>query len=313
MSLPYAVPDSVQQVQSDRPTETALQEIAGRLIHSAMPGTAERTIRLITPDGPDGERAAEVSAAIAAGRAADAALPHFERYAQDVLIPSAIRRTDHSPRFFLAIPRDAIGQAELFDAAVAEIDGTGVDAELRNFLDAILQPGDAFIDADPGFGFSMLTAASATTGTVSVMTRSADQDHASFLVHNAEVNRISAQCTVLPPERGMPATLDTMTSHPAIAGATRWIAYLGHAADLQTVLAAGRATLRDPRLGAVAWTTAGDRNSAVAQSSLDAMGFEHFAIARDADGPVLVPASRARGFTLMVSIPTARTVGDRVR
>jgi hypothetical protein len=313
MSLPYAIPDSAQQAPADRPTADALQEIAARLIQSAMPGVAERTIRLIADTGVDGERAAERAATIAAGRAADATMPQFERYREDVLVPSAIRRGDHAPRFFLAIPRDAIGQAELFEAAIAEIDGTGVDAELRNFLDAILEPGDAFIDADPGFGFSMLTASSATTGTVSVVTRSADQDHATFLLHNAEVNRVGAQCTVIPPERGVPATLDAMSSHPAIGSAARWIAYLGQASDLQTVLAGGRQTMRDPRLGAVAWTTAGDRASAVAQSSLDAMGFEHFAIARDADGPVLVPAARARGFTLMVSIPTARTAGDRVR
>jgi len=79
-------------------------------------------------------------------------------------LESAQRREDGAPRFHIpaqpshAAWRDAVEQEQ----------SAGVVAELRLFLDAQLEAGDALVDVAPGFGFVALSAVTAPMGLPSV-------------------------------------------------------------------------------------------------------------------------------------------------
>ena len=79
-------------------------------------------------------------------------------------LESAQRREDGAPRFHIpaqpshAAWRDTVEQEQ----------SAGVVAELRLFLDAQLEAGDALVDVAPGFGFVSLSAVTAPTGLPSV-------------------------------------------------------------------------------------------------------------------------------------------------
>ncbi|QJR36441.1 glycosyltransferase [Gemmatimonas groenlandica] len=79
-------------------------------------------------------------------------------------LESAQRREDGAPRFH--IPAQPLHAA--WRETVEEEQSTGVVAELRLFLDAQLEAGDALVDVAPGFGFVSLSAVTAPTGLPSV-------------------------------------------------------------------------------------------------------------------------------------------------
>jgi len=81
-------------------------------------------------------------------------------------LESAQRRDDGTPRFFIPA---RVEHAAWRDAVEVE-QAAGVVAELRLFLDAQLEAGDAFIDMAPGFGFVSLSAVTAPMGLPSVFT-----------------------------------------------------------------------------------------------------------------------------------------------
>ncbi len=79
-------------------------------------------------------------------------------------LQSAQRREDGAPRFHIpARPSHAAWRD-----AVAREQSSGVVAELRLFLDAQLEAGDALVDVAPGFGFVSLSAVTAPMGLPSV-------------------------------------------------------------------------------------------------------------------------------------------------
>ncbi|MDQ8159149.1 MAG: glycosyltransferase [Gemmatimonadota bacterium] len=79
-------------------------------------------------------------------------------------LESAQRRDDGTPRFYIpARPGDAA-----WSAAAEREQTLGVAAELRLFLDAQLEAGDALIDTAPTFGFVSLSAVTAPSGLPSV-------------------------------------------------------------------------------------------------------------------------------------------------
>ncbi len=84
-----------------------------------------------------------------------------------VPLESAQRRDDGTPRFL--IPARAEDTA--WRDAVEVEQSVGVVAELRLFLDAQLEAGDAVIDMAPGFGFVSLSAVTAPMGLPSVFIR----------------------------------------------------------------------------------------------------------------------------------------------
>lgn len=277
-------------------------EVAGMLQRSGMPGLAARAIAGMTAPGASASSlatAARLADGIAGGIAADAAGIAFVASPGDVVIPSAQRHADGAPRFLLAIPADTLLPGELLDAVREELDA-GTEVELRALLDALLEPGDVFLDADPGFGFAVLTAATVRHRGAGVVTRAADAAHATYLEGNLARNGLAKAAAVMAPGFAGPATLDQMARHPLVAGARRLVVHVGHARDLHETEMAGGALWSDPRLAAVAVTTSGVDGAATGW--LARRGLEVFAVAQDADGTVLVPAASQPGAALLVGI-----------
>jgi hypothetical protein len=295
-------------VPGDRPAGTALLELSQRLLQSGMADAALRAAEQALALMPGESAAQDVVGRLREGRAADAATATIIAQDNEVLIPAAQRTSESAPRFVVPIPIDAIGQAELFEAATEELDGVGVDAELRNFLDAMLEPGDAFLDCDPGFGFSILAAATRHPGAVTVIARSADDDHAEFLEHALATNAIGT-AAIERPVHGVPVTLDALAAHRLLQRSARFIGYLGQADDVESVLTGASIVLQDSRMAALAWAVTDDRTTASTTQALGRAGFAHFVIAADENGAVLVPADGMRGNRLIISVP-ARRIGE---
>lgn len=283
----------------------AVAEIATLLQHNGMPGMAARAIASVGPHDVTPTLTA-VAQAIADGVAADAAGLSADAPADAVLIPSAQRRASGAPRFLLAVPCAAMGQGDLQTALREEL-GPGTEIELRAFLDAILSPGDAYLDADPGFGFAPLTAATHEAGDVAVVTRGADADHVRFLSGNFARNGAAASAVALAPDAAGPASVDAMAAHPLATRARRLVVHVGQARDLPVVAVGGPSVWGDPRLAAVAMTGA-DRDPA-ARTWLARRGLELFAVAQDAGGTVLVPAEAMPEATLLVGLSAAAVAG----
>ncbi len=80
------------------------------------------------------------------------------------MIPSAQIDAQGAPRFLIPVPSDHPHRALL-----EELEGAGgVHAEVRIFLDAQLETGDALLDLDPSLGFVALSAATSPNGTPAV-------------------------------------------------------------------------------------------------------------------------------------------------
>lgn len=80
------------------------------------------------------------------------------------MIPSAQVDAQGAPRFLIPVPSDHPHRALL-----EELEGAGgVHADVRIFLDAQLETGDALLDLDPSLGFVALSAATSPNGTPAV-------------------------------------------------------------------------------------------------------------------------------------------------
>lgn len=304
MSMPIAA-QRPETPALDLDRADAAAEIATLLQRAGMPGLAARTIasvgaRTFSPS------CAAVASRILDGITADAAGVAIDAPAEAVVIPSSQRRAGGAPRFLLAVPSAALGDADLQAALRAELD-IGTEVELRAFLDAMLAPGDAYLDADPGFGFAPLSAATHESGAVSVVTRGADAGHTRFLADNFALNHVAATAVALPPSPVGPANLDAMASHPLAARADRLVVHVGLACDLPTVAVGGQGVWADPRLAAVVMTEVGRDQGA--RTWMQRRGLELFAVAQDADGTVLVPADVMPEATLLVGLSTAVVAG----
>ncbi len=289
-------------VAADLPTGEALAEIAVAFLDAGMVRASAHLFSMAADAGADaGFTDAGRQRAIQIGTT-DVAVT--ERLVQDgaLMIPSAERRDDGTPRFFLPIDASIAGQPHVLHVIRAELDGDGTDAELRNFLAAFLQPGDLLVDCDPGFGLASLSAATMPEVAPTVIARAADADHATFLEQCAAVNA-TADMVIVPPAGDSPSSLASLLQRHQATQAKRLVIHAGSADDLAAMHAELVAALHDHRCAAVAWTLGSDVASSAVAELLESRGGRHFVVATDADGVLLVPEGEVQGSSLIVTIP----------
>jgi hypothetical protein len=187
----------------------------------------------------------------------------------------------------------------LVDALLVEHTGTGVDAELRLFLDEALRPGDGMIDAAPGLGFAALSAATVCDD-VTVLALHDDARAAAALTCSAELSGCAARVAATPAMR-----LDQLVLPSAILGAI--VLHAGDAAAVAPLLEGARGLLAQGRVGVVAWRRSRDGHvdatgAAIATAVLDVLGFSHFALAMGSQGIELVPAAAVSGNDMVFSL-----------
>ena len=231
-------------------------------------------------------------------QSSDAALAAMIRQGAGALVPSVSLRSDGAPRFVVQIA-DVAAAA---NAIVREHGEHGTDAELRLFLDEVLQDGDRFVDAAPGAGFAALSAASG-------------QAVASVVV--LCINGVT--CRAIEESARWSESSDSIVVHegselagiglaPAVAGGTT-IIHAGSAAAVAPLLSGVRHALERGEIGAVAWRCGRademgrDAESLqVAAAVLGVFGFQHFALADGADGAELVPADAMASNEMIFSL-----------
>ncbi len=294
---------------TDLPTPDALMQIADACFAAGLVQSAGHLFGLAAAAGADAETASNAQRRSVDAQVTDAAIARHGFGPREFLIPSAERRDDGTPLFMLPLPVDAAGQAEVLQVIESELSGDGVDAELRNFLAVMIEPGDAFVDCDPGFGFASLAAASRYPGQVSVVTRAADEDHAAFIRHALASNTVRS-ASVEAPVNGTVQSLAALFRHTTVQRAPRVVIYAGQAEDIDGLLPDIGALVNDRRVGAIAWSVGVDAVTDAVADRLEAMGVSHFVIASDSDGAVLVPQSGLSGARLIISVP-AHVLADR--
>lgn len=286
----------------DRPTSDALLQIADDCFSQGYVALAEHLATLAGAEGAPADQVEALRRRSAEARAVDAAAERQGMRHDEFVIPSIERQPDGTPFFLLPIPTGAAGQAEVMQVVAQEVQGDGVDAELRVFLGTMIEPGDAFIDCDPGFGFSALSAASRYPGEVTLVTRAADDDHTAFIRRALEFNNFRS-AVVEPPINGNVQSLGALFRHASVQRAQRVIVYAGQADDLDALLPDLDMLVKDPRVAAIAWSIGADAITNAMADRIEAMGASHFVIASDSEGAVLVPQSELEGATLIISVP----------
>lgn len=293
----------------DLPTSDALLQIADGCFGQGFVALAEHLATLATGHGATDEQAGEARRRSTEARAVDAAAMRCGLRDDEFLIPSIERRHDGSPAFLLPIPAVTAGQAEVLQVIAQELQGEGVDAELRVFLGVMLEADDAFIDCDPGFGLASLSAATRHPGRITVVSRAADDDHAAFLRRAFAANGLH-HVAVDGPVHSDPQPVGAMLRNPLLAHAGRIIVHAGVADDISVTLADIAPALHDARVAAIVWSIGSDEATAVVADALASLGAEHFVVASDAEGAMLVPQDAVSGATLIVSL-TARAFAER--
>lgn len=289
---------------TDRPTPDALLQIADDCFSQGFVALAEHLATLADAQGAPAGQVEVVRRRSAEARAVDAAAVRQGLRHDEFVIPSIERQPDGTPAFLLPIPALAAGQAEVMQVVAQEVQGEGVDAELRVFLGAMIEPGDALVDCDPGFGFGILCAATRHPGRVTIVSRGADDEHAGFLRRAFAANGLYDVAIDAPVGGDLPS-LDMMLQNRLLAASTRLLIHAGQADDMDALLPALQRAIRSPRVTAVIWSIGSDDATQRIASELSALGTQHFAIATDADGALLVPQDAVSGATIIISLTTA--------
>jgi hypothetical protein len=293
----------------DLPTADALLRIADDCFAQGFVALAEHLATLADAHGAPADHIEAVRRRSAEARAVDAAAVRQGMRHDEFVIPSIERQADGTPSFLLPIPASTAGQAEVMQVVAQEVQGEGVDAELRVFLGAMIEPGDAVIDCDPGFGFGILSAATRHPGRVTIVSRAADDEHAGFLRRAFAANGLYDVAIDAPVESG-PQSLGVMLQNPLLAAAHRVLIHAGQADDVEALLPELQQSVCHPRVAAIVWSIGSDDTTLRVASALAALGTQHFVVAVDADGTLLVPQHAMPGATIIVSL-TAAALSER--
>lgn len=273
------------------------------LMANGMAGTAEPLFARLAEYGTDAstwqarsQLARETFRADAMARAA--AVPGF------VPVPAAQRTSDGSPRFVLLVDEARLATPEGAARFTSELSGSGVDAELRQFLDAALDGAHGYVDCAPGEGYAVLAAATAPQ-TPACVVACAEPTHREGIARS--VAAVDAGVGVTLHDAGT-ATLDDIV---ATIDAPMVHVRAGTAGDIPALMASARAAVQAGRVASVSWAiapTGGLSGTAeqVAATVLSVLGFSHFTVAIGPDGAELAlldgpPAGQA----LVVSLSAA--------
>jgi hypothetical protein len=294
---------------ADMPTPDALVQVAIAFLDAGLVQSSAQIFSLAANAGADPEMTTAGRQRALGISATDTAVADRVAGRSVIMLPSADRGDDGAPRFFIPLLAEVAGQPEVMQVINDELNGDGVDAELRNFLGAFLELNDVFIDCDPAFGFASLSAATSPDLSVRVIARAADHDHTTFLRHAFLTNGANA-ADVEGPNAGQPQSLGSLLSHRAALHASRIVIHAGTADDLGEMESELNAIMRDPRLAAVAWTIGSDDATREIAARFEAVGGSHFVVASDAKGVLLVPEGQVEGGSLIITIP-AHALADR--
>ncbi len=300
---------AVAHLPHDLPTPEALLQIADTCFSQGLVALAGHVAVLAARAGAPADIADDSKRRSDEARAIDDAVLRLGLRDDEFVVPSIERQANGAPSFLLPIPAEVAGQAEVMQVVTQEVQGEGVDAELRVFLGVMIEPGDVFIDCDPGFGLASLSAATRHPGRVTVISRAADDDHAAFLRRAFAANALS-DVAIEAPVNGRPQPLDTMLRNPLVSRSKRVLIHAGQADDIGAMLAEITLVGRNPRLAAIVWTIGSDHATQQVADALAALGTQHFIVANDAEGAVLVPQHAVAGATLIVSL-TANCLSGR--
>lgn len=286
----------------DATARTGLEAAAMTMMANGMPGAAEHLFARLAAHAPNAELwsgramlARETWRADAVAR--DAVVPGF------VPVPSAQRQADGAPRFVLLVDEARIATAEGAARFTSELNGSGVDAELRHYLDAALDASNGFIDWMPGEGYAVLAACTAPQAPTAVVACAAPT-HRDGLLRSLALAEAGHRVTV---RNAADATLDALVAE---VDAPMLHVRAGCAADVPAMMATGREAVHAGRIASVLWSvpTTGLSGTAeqVAATVLSVLGFAHFTVVAGPDGAELALFDGApAGQTLVVSLSPA--------
>jgi tetratricopeptide (TPR) repeat protein/glycosyltransferase involved in cell wall biosynthesis len=217
-------------------------------------------------------------------------------------LPARQRRSDGEPRFTLTVPLAALNGDAEFATYSTELAGDGVDPEARAFLDSVLGAEDVVIDVGAGWGFTALGAATAPTTPALVVALVESSADAQVIASGARTALACAPMRVHVRGDAGETGIDALIEKYAPV-APRVCVRVREPGAVVPVLAEAAAALTGGRVSAVVWNAAHrpelELTDTLALEMLSSFGFDHFAMAQDDDGPVLVPLS---------AVPDARTI-----
>ena len=263
----------------------ARSALAALLERQGFPASARALL-----EGGDGPTAAS---------SADARLREILTKHGAPVVPSVNSTGDDLPRFFVT----SASLTALAEAGEREFGAHGVDAELRLFLDEALAEGDWFVDAEPGLGFSALSAA--TNGqaiTVHVLAPAEARD-GRMAEEIATDLRASARLSEVHLHTHLGDSVDGIT-FDSLAPTAYVIVHAGDAAQVAPLMSRLRRWVQEGVVGAVAWRRTSE-GADTAAAVLDVLGFAPFALVDGADGMELVPAHAVRTNEYMLSLSEA--------
>ncbi|HEX7241539.1 MAG TPA: tetratricopeptide repeat protein, partial [Longimicrobiaceae bacterium] len=224
-------------------------------------------------------------------------------------LPSAQRRPDGTPRFTLEVPFAALADDAGFARYGAELAGGGVDADLRELLDAQLRDGDSWVDVGAGWGFAALGAATAPGRSVRALALVDDPADLAVLRSGVAGAVLTGSLEAARVERLADVPVDVLLDGAPAERRGDVFLRVAVPGALPAVLAGAAGVVASGRLAMVAWTrhpaSAGEGAAladTVVREGLSAFGYAHFALARDGEGAMLLPLEAAPDAERVVSL-----------
>lgn len=194
-----------------------------------------------------------------------------------VVVPSLTESTPGVPRFYIGVTADELGDAVIQWFVSEECDG-GHQAELRNFLDEALLATDSYLDLDPNAGVGVLSAATLTTGAITVL--QPDAVLHSFIARNT--NAITALIDNAP-------SVHFATSIDGACNAVRGGRHIVHLGTTPTSVIDAYLPTWGENPVAIAWDATDTASLECTQRTLEAAGFQTFVLAESYAGVELRP------------------------
>lgn len=285
-------------------------QLLGLLRTSGFPEAANRRLEALVAKAPFIDEVAAAANATSERSLIDEWLAEHHGDATRTLLPSASLNAEGLPRFVVAMPRDA--SAAQIESVTHELSHNGADSELRNFLDEILIEEFAFVDFEPGVGFAMLTAATAPVPATAVYAVSPRASEVLALDAAVDASGVTELVTVIRNVNGA-VTVDDIVNN-RMGEARELIVHAGVASAVPSVVSGCLGSIRDGRIGAIAWRCAPRTGDALmlegefahdvdnAGTVLSVLGFQHFVLAAVGDDVELIPLGSVAGNTLVISL-----------
>lgn len=235
----------------------------------------------------------QVRRAIDQCSAQDAARQQRQLAGELVVVPSLTESMPGVPRFYVGVTAEELGDAVIQWFVTEECD-SGHQAELRNFLDEALLATDSYLDLDPNAGAGVLSAATLTTGDITVL--QPDVVLHGFIARNASA--ITALIDDAP-------TVHFATSIDGACNTVRGGRHVVHLGTTPTSVIDAYLPTWGENPVAIAWDATDATSAACTQQSLEAVGFQTFMLAEGDAGVELRPWRDDCGASMAFSLSDA--------